>query len=472
MRSLLISGLGLGLSLSLLGCDPADGGAPPPGETDTSALEGRVTDESGVSGTPDDTGTSLVGFAGRGTVAAAVKVEVAAVEPNGALTVLATANISADGTYVVNAPAHTGVLLVQTLDAQGVVTGRALLSRAPVVGQRRAVQPVTSESSLEAAVLLELAANGHPPREVDVTMLRVLVDERAAIVVRSQQSLEAAKVQVKALATAVWAAQASQREAWVRAGADVNARVAAQLDAIAAYDANLAGRLMTEIDAEADLRAQLAAANLRADVDVSVIASIEANASAAARRVLADASLHADVALSSAWQHACAQHEAAIHTAVMIQVMTRGAVDEAQLIALRTLNASLLAQVRVATDDAQVSAAFSTWRGGVRGVAATGATSMGLMRLVTQVQAALLLQVVTQSRELSAGLNANLVAAIAACHRADGFDFVALARATAEIDGNFRTQLATMVRATVTGLDERDGSLLISTLITSEGAWR
>ncbi len=472
MRSLLISGLGLGLSLSLLGCDPGEGGAPLPGDTDSAALEGRVTDESGVSGEADDTGDALTGFAGRGTVAAAVKVEVAAVEPNGALTVLASANVSADGTYVVSSPAHTGVLLVQTLNAQGVVTGRALLSRAPVAGQRRQVQPITSESSLEASVLLELAASGHPPREVDVTMLRVLVDERAAIVVRSQQSAEAAKRQVNALATAVWAAQSSQREAWARAGADVKARVAAQLDAIAAYDANLAGRLMTELDAEADLRAQLAAANLRGDVDVSVIASIEANASAAARRVLSDVSLHAEVALISAWQHACAQHEAALHAAVMIQVMTRGAVDEAHLVALRTLNASLLAQVRVANDDAQVAAAFSTWRVGVRGVAAAGSTSMGLMSQVTQLQAALLVQVVTQSSELGAGLNASLIAAVAASHGADGFDFVALARATADLDTHFRAQLDAMVRATVTGLDERDSALLVSTLVTSEGAWR
>ena len=86
MRSLLLSSLGLGLSLSLLGCDPGAGGPQPGPGTDTASLEGRVTDESGVSGAPDDTGSALTDFAGRGTVAAAAQVQVVAVEPDGQLT--------------------------------------------------------------------------------------------------------------------------------------------------------------------------------------------------------------------------------------------------------------------------------------------------------------------------------------------------------------------------------------------------
>lgn len=473
MRSLLSASLALGLSLSLLGCDPGAGGPQPgPGGTDTSALEGRVTDESGVSGAPDDTGSSLTGFAGRGTVAASATVQVVAVENGGALTVLASADVSADGSYVVNVPNHDGVLLVQALDAQGQVVGRALVSRNPAAGQRRQVQPITSESTLEAWVLVELATQGRAPRDVDVSRLRVFIDERAAISVRSQSNVEAAKVQVRALALAVWSAQASQREAFARAGADVNARVAAQLDAFAQYDAHLAGRTMTELDAEADLRAQLAAANLREDVDVSVVASIEANASATGRRVLTDARLQADAALVAAWQHASAMHEASVHAAVLVQVMTRAAVDEAQLTTLRALNATLYAGVRVATDDAQVAAAFNTWRLGVRGVASGASTSMGLMSAVTEIQVALLAEVVTRCHELGANLDASLVAAVNAARRDDGFDFSALANATAEVDGTFRTQLDALVRTTITGLDDRDGALLVGALVTTEGAWR
>lgn len=472
MRSLLLSSLGLGLSLSLLGCDPGAGGPQPGPGTDTASLEGRVTDESGVSGAPDDTGSALTGFAGRGTVAAAAQVQVVAVEPDGQLTVLASTQVAADGAYAVTVPTHDGVLVVQALDANANVIGRALVSRPPMDGQRRQVQPITSESSLEVQVLLQLAVNGHAPREVDLTMLRVFVDERAAIIVRSRGNLDEARVQVNALASAVWAAQTSQREAWARARVDVAARVAAQLDALAAYDAYLASRSMTELDAEADLRAQLASASLRGDVDLSVIAAAEASASATARRVMADVSLRADAALVAAWSHACAQHEAAVNAAVMVQVMTRAAVDEAQLTALRSLNASLFAQVRVANDDAALSAAFYAWRVGVRGVASTASTSMGLMSTVTQVQLSLLAQVVTQSSELGAGLNASLTAAIAASHRAEGFDFVALSRATTNIDENFRVGIDALVRTTITGLDARDGSLIVSTLVTSEGAWR
>ncbi|MGV3621827.1 MAG: hypothetical protein ACO1OB_13470 [Archangium sp.] len=478
MRSLL-SGLVLGMSLSLLGCDPGNGGEGGTGGgsggnngTQNAALEGRVSDESGVSGSADDTGSSLTGFAGRGTVAATANIQVVAVEDDGNLTVLATGAVSADGSYSINIPNSDRVLIVQSLDAQGEVLGRALVSRNPTSTVRRQVQPITSESTLEAWVLLELAAQGHAPRDVDVSMLRLYVEERAAIVVRSQGNVEAAKVQVRAMAYAVWAAQTSAREAFTRAGADINARVQAQLDAYAAYDSNLYARTMTELDAEADLRAQLDAANLRGDVDASVVASIEANATASARRVLADASLQANVALVAAWQHACAMHEASLNAAVMVQVMTRATVDEAQMMGLRTLNASLYAAVRVANDDAAIAAAFSTWRTGVRGVASGASSSMGLMSVVTQIQVALLAQVVTNGSELGAGLNAKLVAAMNAHRNSGSFDFAALAGATADIDSEFRTQLDAMVRATITGLDERDGSLLVSTLITTEGAWR
>lgn len=477
MRSLLLSGLALGMSLTLFGCDPGNGGDPGTGGgsgtgDQTSALEGRVTDESGVSGAADDTGSSLTGFAGRGTVSATCNVQVVAVEDSGELTVLATGAVSADGAYTITVPRSDRVLLVQSLDAQGAVLGRAIVSRNPATGQRRQVQPITSESTVEAWVLVELAAAGHRPGDVDVSTLRLYVDERAAIIVRSQGNVEAATLQVRALAAAVWSAQTSAREGLTRAGADVNARVQAQLDAFAAYDANLNARAMTEIDADADLRGQLAAADLRDDVDVSVVASIHANASATARRVLADASLQANAGLIAAYQHAAAMHEASLHAAVMVQVMTRAAVDEAQLTALRTLNASLYAAVRVANDDAAITAAFNTWRTGVRGVASGASTSMGLMSAVTQIQVALLAEVVTRSNELGASLNARIVAAIAANHGSNGFDFAALARACADIDGDFRTQVDAMVRATVVGIDDRDASLLISALVTTEGAWR
>lgn len=477
MRSLLLSGLALGMSLSLYGCGPGNGGEPGAGGgsgtgNQSSALEGRVTDESGVSGAADDTGSSLTGFAGRGTVSATTNVQVVAVEDNGELTVLATGAVSADGAYNITIPRSDRVLFVQSLDAQGAVLGRAIVSRNPTTGQRRQVQPITSESTLEAWVLVELAASGHAPGEVDVSMLRLYVDERAAIIVRSQGNIEAAKVQVHALAYAVWSAQVSAREAFTRAGADVNARVQAQLDAYAAYDANLYARVMTEIDADADLRGQLAAADLRGDVDASVVASTRANSSATARRVLAEANLQANVALVAAYQHACAMNEASLHAAVMVQVMTRATVEEAQLVSLRALNASLYAAVRVANDDTAVSAAFSTWRTGVRGVASGTSTAMGLMSTVTQIQVALLAQVVTQSNELGAALNARIAAAVTANHGSSGIDFAALATACADIDGDFRTKVDAMVRTTVVGINDRDASLLISVLVTTEGAWR
>ena len=480
MKSLKLTVGALVAALALVGCGPDGGtgngntGGGSGGGTaqQTGALTGSVTDESGVSGEADDTGSAAQGYGGRGTVSASTRVQLVLVKDDGSLEVLAESTLAANASYSLRSTETSGVLLVQSLDAQGTVLARALVTKSVVAGQTVAAQPLTSQSSVEAAVFLELVAQGHRPGDIDRAMLRTRLDERVAIAVRSAGSGDAVQAQVKAVAMAAWSAQQTQREAWARASVDVNARVQAELDALATYDAALQANLSAQAQATADFQNTLQQVEFDGVSDVSVMATTESTVSATSRRVLGEASVAASASVQAAWAHAVAQREAMFSAAAMVRVMTDAQVSAERLNDLQMLNAQLMASVKASADVAALSTAFSAWRVGIRGVATAQDEGMGLMGFLLQVQATLYATAVTQTAELAATLSANFQAAVDAAQGSNRFDFDALANASLDLREQFRADTDAKVRGTIVGMTDAQASLVVRALVTTEGSFR
>ncbi|MFT3708101.1 MAG: hypothetical protein QM817_10640 [Archangium sp.] len=457
----------LALSLSVFGCDAGSMTG-----KNTAALEGRLTEESGVSGAANDGDAAPVGLAGKGTLAAATRVRLVTLEEDGSQRFVAEGTLKANGRYEVELPGgQSGQLMIEALGAQGQVIGRALVARSPHENQRGKVQPLTSESSLEARVLIELIAQGHAG-DVDVAMLRSRIDERMLVTLKGLPTSEL-DVQIKALAAAVWSAQLAQTEGWVRAGIDPKARFASHLDVLWQYDDALDTAEKSEADVDADFLTQLTADDLsRAGVDVELLASAEASASATSRRVIADESVKAQTAVMSAWSLSCARREAVIASASLVTALQAAGASELNMVLAAQANARLVREVGSARDVVTVNSAFDAWRVSLRGVGTLESSSMGLMGSVVISSQAVLADVVSQAFGKAMALRGQYDDAVLSAKGLFGFDLVALSKSSATVDATWRAELTTLVRTSMTTLSDSQKANVVSLLIVVEGGWR
>jgi hypothetical protein len=467
MRRQIVIGSVLALSLSWLGCDPGAATA-----KNTAALEGRLTEESGVSGATNDGDAAPPGLAGRGTLAAATRVRLVSVENDGSQRFVAEGTLKSNGRYEVSLPpSESGQLMIEAVGGQGEVIGRALVARSPHENQRGKVQPLTSESSLEARVLLELIAQGHAG-DVDVAMLRSRIDERMLITLKSLPASEL-EVQIKALAAAVWSAQLAQTEGWVRAGIDPKARFVSHLDVLWQYDEALDSGEKGEAEIDADFLTQLTGDDLsRAGVAAELLASSEASASATSRRVLADASFHAQASVMSAWALSCAKREAVISAATLLASMQAADASQLQLVLAGEANARLIREVGAARDVVAVNLAFDSWRTTLRGAATAESTSMGLMGQLLVVSNTVLADVVSQAYGKALELRGRCDDAVLSAKGLFGLDLLLASRNAATVDATWRAELATVVSTSMGTLSESERAHVVALLITIEGGWR
>lgn len=486
MKSITLAVGTLTAALALVGCAPSDrtgtgggngggsgvtGGGGGSTSTQKGSLSGSVTNEAGVSGEADNTGTTTPGYGGAGTLSATSSVQLVIINDDGSLDVLATSSVDAQGSYTLQSERRDGVQMIEALNGQGTVIARTLVTQNVVVNEAHHAQPITSESSVEAAAFLQLVRSGHRPQDIDMAMLRARIDERVAVAVRESGNEGSAGAQLNVLASAVWSAQTSQREAWRRASIDASARVQAELAILADYDEALFAQAATEGQINQEFRSRWQQAELQGQADVSVVASAESTISSSTRRVLEDASVNASASLRAAWARATAQREAMISTAAMVQLMTEAQASQESLTTLDALNASLVASIDSSADVNAISAAYVAWRAGIRGVSSAQDQGMGLMGLI-QVQVALYVSVVTQVIGLADQLDAQFRTAVTAAHTSGNYDFSALATASLDVNANFRAQTDSNVRNGLTGMTEAQTNLVVRTLITSESSWR
>ena len=112
--------------------------------------------ENSILGTITDLGTGnpADGLGGVGTLANAVKVRLSQLV-GGTLSVLGETNVGPNGTYSLGIPAQAGTLVAEALDAVGNVLGAVVIDN---VAANVVAPPMTSETSLEAAIVLSAAS--------------------------------------------------------------------------------------------------------------------------------------------------------------------------------------------------------------------------------------------------------------------------------------------------------------------------
>ncbi|WP_147443240.1 hypothetical protein [Corallococcus sp. AB011P] len=251
-------------------------------------------------------------LAGDGTVSAAATVRISRVVASGDLTTLAEADVEADGSYMLELDGAGQRLIIEAVNRAGVTVGSAVLdSTTPQTGQEvRTAPPITSESSLEAEVFVQMARDGDAANSVDTVDLRARLNAEQAAAVRGQLK-ETATESVEALAAAVRAAQATRIKAYTRAGVAVTQEqlFSASLDASAQLDAALDAGGQSAAGAYDTFFAAVRAATPQAndaqdqqaerEASVAYRMAVDARLSSGAGIAVADVSLRAAAALEA-----------------------------------------------------------------------------------------------------------------------------------------------------------------------------
>jgi hypothetical protein len=223
----------------------ADASSAPNDEAPTqslSVLSGAVTNLG--------TGTLANGLGGVGTIAAASGVQIWKLV-DGALELVGQGSIDALGNYDIEVPLGLDTLIAQVVDATGHVLGSAIVGNSGVSPARNViVAPITSETSLEATVLLGAMATPITSALGDALSLTLdvsaLVDPQLTDAVNSAIAAGADPAAlVNALSAAVVSFARARTGSLVAAGIsiDADAAIQAELAALQHLAAGLSGAL-------------------------------------------------------------------------------------------------------------------------------------------------------------------------------------------------------------------------------------
>jgi hypothetical protein len=415
-----------------------------------STVTGAVTDQGD--------GAIAVGLGGKGLLAGAVTVRVSQLLAAG-LKVVASAAVDASGKFDVKVPLGLDTLIAQVLDASGNVLGSVIVGASgKVSGDVTLAAPITTETSLEVAVLLDACrcptattgAHAGLSLAVDVT---ALVDAKltAAIAAAIHAGVDV-DVLVHALASAVVASARARADVLADAGVkiDANAALKADVDLLAHLNAGLTGVLagkatVAQITAEllADLDAALSAS---ADISASVRvrAQVAASLSFCATLVASLTGIaHVDAVVFAA-THATAQIEANLTATVVTSLLKVLGSTQTVLDGAIAAGDKLVADVAAATNLPALTQArldfVSALCGGVTG---SGGLLGDLLVTTTGTVNALLGSVLDVVAKLCVDLDASLKADLSAFVKAD----VCLdVDASAKLDVNLQALIKTLAK--------------------------
>lgn len=199
--------LGLSLALALTSACGLD--------TDPIAsVKGRIS---------DDDGYQTLRFGGDGTTAAATTIRALAVGNGGTLASLSRSELDAEGRFHFDVPAEHTRLLLEAIDERGEVVAAAILEHSGAEGETVTSTPLTSESSLEAALFLVMATRASSVEDVNVVDLRARVTARMAVALREKEAAgEDVQADVLRIAEALLAAQATEVRAYAGLGVEIS----------------------------------------------------------------------------------------------------------------------------------------------------------------------------------------------------------------------------------------------------------
>lgn len=441
----------------------------PGGTEGESLVKGRTSDELGV----QQQGLGSAALGGQGSVAAANKVRVSRLRSDGTLQQVGEGSIGAGGAFEVTvSAAGEQRLIVQALDVAGEVRASAILEQAAQTGATAVIAPLSTETSVEAEVLIRLAAQGVALAECNAVDLRARINAQTAAAVKGSSDQEA---RLKALAEAVAAAQRAQLEAYAEAGVTTSqsALFEAQLGAAAslnaALDAAAADRARAE-QAYADFLAAWEAKTRATAGDAKRAARGERAASVAFRATIATRA-QADGAVVDAAVRQAAALEARAASQAIEAVLSAGGATQGTLDTVAAAGASLRASLAASTSAAATASAWTTYRASVLGTTSLSTSVLGTYLEVNaateaSVQSALS-ACATAAAQLDASLDAAVDATLAAEDRtvdAQGLA-VGISAALAAFDASLQAQVANLAalsgkaEAAVEVMAQANGSL-------------
>jgi hypothetical protein len=417
------------------------------------------------------TGTDTTGFGGPSSVESSVTISAATIAADGTTASIANGPVASDGTFTLDVPVHAGPTLFQALDASGTVVVTAVLEDTLVEGKAATVQPLSTESSVEAAVLVAMAAAGTEVAQIDIPAIRARIDAATAMVVHSDAAQASqAKADVKALAVATLAAQMSQRASLTAAAVDWAQYVAAELQAADALTAALDANDAATAQARADFTAALAALDAKFGLSPAVAAQAVTNASASAKAAIAAEPI--STALTDAFDHEQAMRDSEAMNAAVTEAFTTADAPAAVMTQLQAASTTLVTQVDAATDAAGVSAAFDAWRTTVRG---TTAGTGGLVAMVvgpTLSATPAYVATITTLLSNDATLQTTLASSAVASESAAGVvDATKLAGLVSQAYATFASSIQTAVTSSTAGFVGADATLMSSVFVSSMGSF-
>jgi hypothetical protein len=441
---------------------------------DTVQVRGKITDQEGTQGQSQGVQAFAgQGLGGSGSVSAASKVQVNSVGANGALTLVAEAEISAQGSYTVDVPAGEERLVIQAVDDSGAVVASALLDASGEAGETTPAPPMDSESSLEAEVFVQMVAQGAQAAQTDTVDLRARINAKmAAAAQQGASTREAVQARVKVLAESIRAAQEAEIRAYAKAGVQTSqsALFDAELEASAKLNAALDAGTAAE-GAYQEFYVSLAAAAEKLGAKAQEQAQAESSASVAFRATAKARLSGQDVQpLLDASLRSAASAEARASGAALTAILKAAAATDEATQQASTAAAALRSSVSASTTASAAAQAFTSFSASVSTATDVKATVLGSYvgaNLATQTALSAAVQAtVAASATLDAALNAAVTAAVTGTQT----DVTKLAAGIADAYAAYAT--AVKAQATALSVFGTKATPAVEVLLVSEGSFR
>lgn len=417
-RKLSLSFVGAAAAFVLWGCEP--GG--------TSTLHGRATDDVGS----QQQALSAENFGGAATASSVTSVRASSLNADGTLTVIAEAKLQSDGSYDLEVPSGDKRVIVEALDASGKVRASTIASFTGSSGETVRLSPLTTETSVEAQVLVQMVAQGVSVAEANAVDVRARINASTAAAVRASSDSEA---KIKALAEAVAAAERAQIRAYQENGVQTSqsALFEASVRAAVTLDSSLDAASSAEASATAyenfltSVHAQWkeAAANERNASRGERAASAAFRATVRARLQVSGQAADpvADAAIRSA-----SSLEARVTTSALAAALTAAGAGDATVDAAASASTQLRTSLSASTSAAASASAYAAFRTALVGNGDVSGSVLGNYLAVNVATKASVDTAVSASATAAAQLDAALNTAFAASIQASQkIDFTAFA---------------------------------------------
>jgi hypothetical protein len=448
------------------------------GGSGSANLKGRVSDDDGAQ--TQEVAAGITQLGGQGTLSSATEVRAYQVQADGSLSLQASAQVATDGSFALSVPDGATKLVVQAVNSSGAVVASGIAAGAGTSDQVAQMPPLTSESSLEAEVFLQMVKQGVSVDEANAIDLQQRITADIATRVRAQATADAtaADQSVAGLASAIAAAQRTQLAAFARAGVQTSQKDLFQAELSGwqtlSADVNAATTTAAATEAYAKWYAALDAVYAQLGIDAKTENASEREASASFRvtvQAKVGGQSSASQLITDAAIRAAASLEARVASKAVSAILSAGTATQATIDSATTAAAKLHTDLANATN---ASAAVNAWAKFTTSISGSGdlsASVLGNFLSVDGTTQATIQAAVDASAHAAGQLDTTLNSAFNAALATSGqIDFDALASSVVNAYGDFDDAVQTQATL-LTGFGTA-ATPAIDLLVVADGAFR